>query len=254
MDNRWDAVDSILAQLTEVLTKLEQTCVKSPEDVERLALCKNLVDQLRSETNPIAKEIIIEGDIDNENNGKGNIIDDLELETIRSMSGKRSQLKSIDMSSLPKTPIIVRINATHNFYYSIFGESNTKWIFQNMINSKCYAATCMSLVTGFGVLGTVFVDQYQWFVASSIILLSFTFSYLLSLNYDIMRLVFGTFDFWYKISITILPMAYMVLTCRSLFTKVFSTMSSFFLNYLIFMIDSAFWSYKLKFYMLASCV
>ena len=260
MDDNWNSVDSILSQLTEELTQLQQICARSPEDVDRFAKCKNLVNQLRSAKNPISNTIIITGDVDfdddNNKEAKFGSTDDtlagLEQESIRSMSSVRSQSKSIDLSSLRKSPTIVRINAKHNIYCSIFGETKTKWIFQNMVNSKLYVIINLVLLMGINVLAIILGGSWQWFLASGVMILLFAGTYILSLNYDIIRLVLRTFDFWFKISNTILPMVYMALTYSNTVAKVISIIALQFMCYLIFMIDAAFWSYKLKFYMMLS--
>ena len=81
--------DYILAQLTEELTQLEQVCIKSSANVKQFARCKNLLHQRRSATNPMAKSIIINGDVDDEHNCNDNTIKDLELETVRSIFSKQ---------------------------------------------------------------------------------------------------------------------------------------------------------------------
>ena len=65
-----------------------------------------------------------------------------------------------------------------------------------MINSKLYVDINLLLIIGLTILAMVFGGAYQWYLGSVAVALLFAFSYILSLNYDIMRLVFGTFEFW----------------------------------------------------------
>lgn len=165
---------------------------------------------------------------------------------------------SVNISTFAQSNTIVEVDATHNLYYQIFGEKKTKWIFKNIVQSKIYAFVCLfgALITLIATCYVLAIESYKLFEIFCIFCtLSFIFwnlSYILSLNYDIIKLALHTFDFWYKMSNMVCPIIFLIISFDNsnfssflIFTCVLSLLTT---CYLIFMIDAAFWPYKLKLY------
>ena len=118
--------------------------------------------------------------------------------------------KSIKTKEFIQHRTVIKVDATNNAYFYLFPTNFALWWYYKVVLTKYLPIIVFITLILCSILNWYFHKVPIWDVVFEIVawtvIIFASWCYNLSLNFDIMFLVFKTFDFWYKLSNAIIVM------------------------------------------------